>query len=41
VFTNTSGTTTATGTGFTPPYAYTPDATGSLAATIMTGIGPH
>jgi pectate lyase len=41
VFTGTSGTTTANGTGFTPPYAYTPEATGSLAAAIMTGAGPH
>jgi pectate lyase len=41
VFTDTSGTTTASGTGFTPPYAYTPEATGSLAAAIMTGAGPR
>jgi pectate lyase len=41
VFTNTTGTTTANGTGFTPPYSYTPEATGSLAAAIMTGAGPH
>jgi len=41
VFTGTSGTTTANGTGFTPPYAYTPEATGSLAAAIMSGAGPH
>ncbi|MET0792290.1 MAG: hypothetical protein ABW061_12280 [Polyangiaceae bacterium] len=41
VFTGTSGTSTATGTGFTPPYTYTPEATGSLAASIMSGAGPH
>ena len=41
VFTSTSGTSTASGTGFTPPYAYTAEATGSLAATIMSGAGPH
>jgi len=41
VFTNTSGTTTASGTGFTPPYTYTPEATGTLAATVMSGAGPH
>jgi pectate lyase len=41
VFTNTTGTTTASGTGFTPPYTYTPEATGALAAAIMSGAGPH
>jgi pectate lyase len=41
VFTNTSGTTTATGTGFVPPYSYTPDATTSLAGAIQSGAGPH
>jgi pectate lyase len=41
VFMNTSGTTTANGTGFTPPYSYTPEATGALAAAIMSGAGPH
>jgi pectate lyase len=41
VFKGTTGTTTANGTGFTPPYAYTPEATDSLAAQIMTGVGPH
>jgi pectate lyase len=41
VFTNTTGTTTATGTGFVPPYAYTPEPTGSLESAIRTGAGPH
>jgi len=41
VFTSTSGTTTASGTGFAPPYSYTPEATGALAASIMSGAGPH
>ena len=41
VFTSTSGTSTASGTGFTPPYTYTPEATGSLAAIVMSGAGPH
>jgi pectate lyase len=41
VFTNTTGTRTATGTGFTPPYAYMLDDTAALAAVIMSGAGPH
>jgi pectate lyase len=41
VFTGTSGTTVANGTGFTPPYTYTPEPTNALAAAIMTGAGPH
>src|SRR5262249_37364637 len=40
LFQNTSGRTTATGMGFVPPYAYTPDATDTLAAAIMSGAGP-
>jgi pectate lyase len=40
VFTNTSGTTTASGTGFSPPYALTPDATANLEATIRAQAGP-
>ena len=40
VFTNTTGTTTANGTGFTPPYTYTADATSGLQATIMSQVGP-
>jgi hypothetical protein len=35
------GTTTANGTGFTPPYAYTLDATATLAAAIMAQAGPN
>jgi pectate lyase len=41
VFTNTTGTTTASGVGFTPPYSYTPEATGALEAAIRNGAGPH
>jgi pectate lyase len=41
VFSNTSGTTMANGTGFTPPYSYAPEPTGSLQAAIMSGAGPH
>jgi pectate lyase len=41
VFTNTTGTTTANGTGFTPPYTYAPEATGALEAAIRSGAGPH
>jgi pectate lyase len=41
VFTNTSGTNKATGQGFTPTYKYTPEATGALATSIMSGAGPH
>ena len=41
VFTTTSGTTTATGTGFTPPYSLTPEATSTLEAAIRSGAGPH
>jgi pectate lyase len=41
VFTNTTGTTTASGAGFTPPYSYTPAATGALEAAIRSGAGPH
>jgi pectate lyase len=41
VFTNTTGTTTANGTGFTPPYTYAPEATGGLEAAIRSGAGPH
>jgi pectate lyase len=40
VFQNTSGNTTASGMGFTPPYQYTLDATANLAATIMSQVGP-
>ena len=41
VFTNTTGTTTANGTGFTPPYTFLPETTGSLADAIKAGAGPH
>ena len=41
VFTNTTGTTTANGTGFTPPYTYASEATGALEAAIRSGAGPH
>ena len=41
VFTNTTGTKTASGTGFTPPYALTPDATTNLEATIRSQAGPR
>jgi pectate lyase len=41
VFQGTSGATTSRGTGFTPPYQLTPDATAALAANIMSQVGPH
>jgi pectate lyase len=41
VFTGTTGTKTASGTGFAPTYAYTPEATTNLAAAIKAGAGPH
>lgn len=41
VFKDTTGTMTANGTGFTPPYTYVPEGTGSLADQIMAGVGPH
>jgi pectate lyase len=41
VFTNTTGSKTAGGTGFTPPYALTPDATTNLEATIRGQAGPR
>jgi hypothetical protein len=41
LFTQTTGTTTATGMGFTPPYAYTPEDTTALEAAIRAGAGPH
>jgi pectate lyase len=40
VFTNTSGTTTANGTGFAPTYAYTPDAASGIEAAVEQGAGP-
>jgi pectate lyase len=41
MFTNIrSGTTTANGTGFTPPYTYTADAASGVQAAVMAGAGP-
>ena len=41
VFQGTTGSTTSMGTGFSPPYSFTPDATSNLAATIMSQAGPR
>jgi pectate lyase len=41
VFQSTSGSKTAGGTGFSPPYAFTPDATANLEATIRNQAGPR
>ena len=41
VYTSCTGTMTANGVGFTPPYTYTPEATGALEAAIRNGAGPH
>jgi len=41
LFTNTSGLTTATGVGFVPPYAYTPEPAAGVAAAVMAGAGPQ
>lgn len=41
VFMNTTGSKTGAGTAFTPPYAYSLDATTNLAAAIMAGVGPR
>jgi pectate lyase len=41
VFTSTTGSKTSGGTGFSPPYALTPDATTSLEATIRAQAGPR
>jgi hypothetical protein len=41
VFIDTSGSKTASGTGFTPPYQLTPDATTNLEATIQSQAGPQ
>ncbi|MFL5304957.1 MAG: polysaccharide lyase family 1 protein [Polyangia bacterium] len=40
-FVNTSGTTTATGTGFVPPYSVTPDAASAVEAAVRAGAGPQ
>jgi len=39
-FTGTSGTTTANGTGFTPPYQATLEAVSGVQAAVMAGAGP-
>jgi pectate lyase len=41
VFQSTSGTKTSKGTGFTPPYQLTPDATTNLEATLRSEVGPR
>ncbi len=41
VFTSTTGSRTSGGTGFTPPYTLTPDATANLEATIRSQAGPR
>jgi pectate lyase len=41
LFQSTTGTTTANGTGFTPPYQYSLDATTNLRATIEAQAGPR
>jgi pectate lyase len=42
VFINTTGTKAAiSNVGFTPPYTYTLDGTGSLEATLKAEVGPH
>ena len=41
LFTNTSGTTTASGTGFTPPYSATPDPASGVEAAVKAGAGPQ
>jgi pectate lyase len=41
LFQNTTGSSTASGTGFTPPYTYQLDATSGLEAAIRSGAGPH
>ena len=41
VFTNTTGSKASMGTGFTPPYELTPDATNGLEAALRAEVGPH
>jgi pectate lyase len=41
VFTNTTGTKTSKGTGFTPPYTLKPDDTATLEATLRAQVGPQ
>jgi pectate lyase len=40
IFTNTSGTTAANGTGFSPTYAYTADAASGVMSEVESGAGP-
>ena len=41
IFTNTSGTTTANGTGFSPTYSYSAEAASSVQAAVQSGAGPQ
>jgi len=41
LFTSTSGSKTASGTGFTPPYTLAADATAGLEATLRSQVGPR
>jgi pectate lyase len=41
VYTSCTGTMSANGVGFTPPYTYTVEATGALESVIRSGAGPH
>jgi pectate lyase len=41
IFTNTSGNTTANGTGFSPTYSYTPVAASGVMAAVQAGAGPQ
>jgi pectate lyase len=41
IFTNTSGTTTANGTGFSPTYSYSADAASGIQAAVQAGAGPQ
>jgi hypothetical protein len=40
VFTSTTGNTAGVGSAFSPSYNYSLDATGSLASSIMSNVGP-
>jgi pectate lyase len=40
IFTNTTGTTTANGTVFTPMYTYTVEPASGIQAAVMAGAGP-